>query len=78
MPHSDQTRLVSIGAVAEALSVSESIIRVWERDGLIDPPARVGGDNRRCYRPDEVEALRLIAEGRRLRRRQPATEAVRT
>ena len=77
MQSTDRPQLVSIGAVAEALSISESIIRVWEKDGLIDPPARIGRDNRRCYRPDEVEALRMLAEGRRLRRRQPATAPVR-
>jgi len=70
MPHTDQTRLVSIGAVAEALGCSESVLRVWERDGLIAPPARIGGDGRRVYREDEVEALRLLAEGRRFRRRR--------
>ncbi len=76
MQSTEQPRLVSIGAVAEALSVSESIIRVWERDGLIDPPARIGRDNRRVYTEGEVEALRLLAEGRRFRRRQPATAPI--
>ena len=76
MQSTEQPRLVSIGAVAEALSVSESIIRVWERDGLIDPPARIGRDNRRVYTEGEVEALRLLAEGRRFRCRQPATAPI--
>jgi len=70
MPHSDQTRLVSIGAVAEALSVSESVLRKWETKGLIAAPARIGGDGRRVYRPDEIEALRTFAEGRRFRQRR--------
>jgi len=69
MPHTDRTRLVSIGAVAEALGLSQSVLRKWEGDGLIDPPARIDGDGPRVYREDEIEALRLIAEGRRLRRR---------
>ncbi len=76
MQHDDRPQLVSIGTAAEILGVSQSILRKWEDNGLIAPPARVGGDNRRCYRPDEVEALRVFAEGRRLRRRQPATEPV--
>ena len=72
MTHTDRPRLVSIGAVAQALGCSESVLRKWEGQGLIEPPARIGGDGRRVYREDEVEALRMIAEGRRFRQRQPA------
>ncbi len=70
MQATDQPRLFSISAVATALDVSPSIIRIWERDGLIDAPMRIGGDARRVYREDEVEVIRLLAESRRRQRRQ--------
>ena len=77
MQSTDQPRLVSIGSAAEQLKVSQSVLRKWERLGLIDAPARVGGDNRRCYTEGQIEALRTFADGRRQWQRQPATEPVR-
>jgi len=70
MQRDDQDQLVSIGGAARALSVSESVLRKWETKGLIAAPARIGGDGRRVYRPDEIEALRTFAEGRRFRQRR--------
>jgi len=76
MQHDDRPQLVSIGTAARVLGVSQSILRKWEDNGLIAPPARIGGDGRRCYRPDEIEALRTFAATRPSRRRQPATAPV--
>ncbi len=70
MTHTDRPRLVSIGAVAQALGCSESVLRKWEGQGLIAPPARIGGDGRRVYTEGDIESLRMIAEGRRFRRRR--------
>jgi DNA-binding transcriptional MerR regulator len=74
MQATDQPRMFSIGHVAEALQVSPSIIRIWERDGLIPPPARVGRDDRRVFSESELEALRMFAAARRRQQqqRQPA------
>lgn len=72
MQITDRPRLVSIGAVATALGLSDGILRKWEKLGLIDPPTRIGGDGRRVYREDEIEALRLFAESRRRQQRQSA------
>jgi DNA-binding transcriptional MerR regulator len=66
----DRPRLFSIGAVARALGLSESVLRKWEKQGLIDGPARIGGDDRRAYREDELEALRLFASARRRQQQQ--------
>ncbi len=66
----DRPRLFSIGHVAEALELSPSVLRKWEGQGLIPSPARIGRDDRRAYREDELEALRLFASARRRQQRQ--------
>ncbi len=49
---------VGIGAVAAALGVCPSTIRVWEKLGRIPRALRVGGHGRRLYRVDDLVAIR--------------------
>lgn len=70
----DRPRLFSIGHVAEALEVSPSVLRKWERLGLVDPPARVGRNDRRVFSEGELEALRLFASARRRQQRQQRSQ----
>jgi len=44
------------GTVARELRVSESIVRVWIRRGLVTPIRTVGG--RYLFTPEQIEALR--------------------
>jgi len=44
------------GTVARVLDVSESLVRVWIRQGLVTPIRTVGG--RYLFTPEQIEALR--------------------
>lgn len=57
----------SIGALAERLGVSVQAIRLWERQGVIPPPAKrtegqrgSDGKGQRLYSLDEIEKIRKI------------------
>ncbi len=65
--------LVGIGVVADALGVSQTALRKWERAGDIPAPLRVPPDGRRVYYRSDVELIRQRAE--KMRRRRPAMEA---
>ena len=59
------SNLVSSGEVARQLGVSQSLLRLLEREGATPPAQRVAGLNRRVYTVGEIEFLRrLIAERR--------------
>ena len=62
----ERTTLLSIGAVAQLLNVSPSLIRKWERAGVIPPAPRLVGSERRVYSPRDVEAIRSARAARRL------------
>jgi MerR family transcriptional regulator, redox-sensitive transcriptional activator SoxR len=47
-----------IGEVAERAGVSISAIRFYEREGLLPPPERVGGQRR--FAPETVQRLGII------------------
>ncbi len=59
-------------SLAARLGVSPSLIRYWERIGVIEPARRIEGSNRRVYRIEDVEALREQVQRRRDRRRKVA------
>jgi DNA-binding transcriptional MerR regulator/mannose-6-phosphate isomerase-like protein (cupin superfamily) len=54
----------SIGDAAALTGVSRSLLRLWEREGLISPRRTAGGH--RLYSSDDVARLRQIANLRRL------------
>src|SRR5579883_461826 len=56
---------MNIGEVAAATGLPAKTIRYYESVGLIDPPARSGG-NYRLYDKRHVETLRFIQHARRL------------
>jgi len=56
---------ITIGRLSIATGVKVETIRYYERAGLIDPPARTGG-NYRSYRPDDVARLGFVRRTRDL------------
>ncbi len=68
MGQSTESKFVGIGYLADALGVSPSTIRKWERAGAIPAADRVGGSERRIYCVGDVEILRAKAPRRRDRR----------
>lgn len=63
----DGQRRFSIGALAERLGVSVQAIRLWERQGVIPPPAKrtvaqrgSDGKGQRLYALAEIEKIRKI------------------
>lgn len=55
--------LVSIGDAARLIGVSPSALRLWERQGLVDPSRTAGGERR--YGPADLGRLRAIVRFRR-------------
>jgi len=51
-------QFVGIGVVADELGVCPSTVRKWERLGRIPAAARIGGQDRRIYRPDDLALIR--------------------
>jgi len=72
MAQSTESKFVGIGYLADALGVSPSTVRQWERTGVIPAADRVGGSERRIYRISDVEMLRAKAPHRRDRRQKIA------
>lgn len=64
--------LMSIGGVAAAVQCSPALLRYLERQGVLPPPSRLDGSNRRVYRIEDVETVRRILAERRARRLQRA------
>jgi Cu(I)-responsive transcriptional regulator len=56
---------MNIGEVAEATGLPAKTIRYYESVGLIDPPARSGG-NYRVYDERQLQTLRFIQHARQL------------
>ena len=56
---------MTIGRLSAATGVKIETIRYYERAGLIDPPARTGG-NYRSYRPGDVARLAFVRRTRDL------------
>lgn len=56
-------RELRIGEVAERAGISVSAIRFYEREGLLPPPERVGGQRR--FAPSTVERLGIIEVAKR-------------
>jgi DNA-binding transcriptional MerR regulator len=57
--------LVQIREVSEHLGLTAEAIRYFEREGLVDPPAR-GANGYRSYGKVQIERLRFIANCRNL------------
>lgn len=51
------------GTVARELQVSDSLVRVWIRQGLVTPIRTVGG--RYLFTPEQIEILRARRNPRR-------------
>ncbi len=62
MDEAPARQFIGIGPLAKALGVSRSLVRKWEAQGTLPPPARLGGSDRRVYRLEDVEVLREQAE----------------
>lgn len=60
--------LLSIGAAAQRLGISASLLRRMEDQGLVPPAMRLIGSDRRVYSATQVEEIRRIREARRLAR----------
>lgn len=58
--------LHSIGDAAKLAGVSRSLLRLWEKEGLVNPKRTAGGH--RLYSTDDVQRLRKIAHLRRVDR----------
>jgi DNA-binding transcriptional MerR regulator/quercetin dioxygenase-like cupin family protein len=56
----------AIGEAARLTGVSQGLLRVWEREGLISPQRTPGGH--RFYAAEDLERLRQIAHLRRVER----------
>ena len=65
----------SIGDLAAATGVKVPTIRYYEQIGLIDPPARTEGNQRRYGRP-AVERLQFIAHARVMGFPMPSLKAM--
>ena len=61
----DEPRGVMISIVAEKFSIHPQTLRMYEREGLIAPPARSEG-NYRLYRAGDAERLAFIRHCRAL------------
>ncbi len=62
-------RLLSIGGLAEAVNRSPALLRRLEREGVLPPPLRLVGSDRRAYRAEDVPRIRQILAERAARRR---------
>jgi len=51
-------QFVGIGVVADELGVCPSTVRKWERQGRIPTAARIAGQDRRIYRPEDLALIR--------------------
>ena len=60
-------RLLSIGGLAAAVNRSPSLLRQLERKGVLPPPLRLIGSDRRAYRPEDVALIRHILDARSAR-----------
>lgn len=60
----ERGELYPIGEVARLLGVSRSLLRLWEREGLISPLRTAGGH--RFYTGEDVLRLRRVAHLRRV------------
>lgn len=71
-------KLFSIGALAGVLGCSAQAIRLWEKKGLIKPPAHFSPKHDRLYTLDEIEIIRarFQAEGRMCEIAERNTEEV--
>src|SRR2546421_11318384 len=58
--------LYPIGEVARLTGVSQGLLRLWEREGLISPQRTPGGH--RFYTSEDLTRLRRIAHLRRVER----------
>jgi DNA-binding transcriptional MerR regulator/quercetin dioxygenase-like cupin family protein len=56
----------AIGETARLIGVSQGLLRLWEREGLISPQRTPGGH--RFYTAEDLERLRQIAHLRRVER----------
>jgi len=71
-------RLIGIGSLARKLNAAPSTVRLWERNGLVPPAARIDGSGRRVWDIADVAAIReTVEERRRIAPRQegPPVEA---
>lgn len=59
--------------VARALGVSDATIRLWEREGRIDPPGRTPG-GRRIFTEQELTTIRERYNARRVDGRRPGNQ----
>ena len=64
VPASQGTLLYAIGEVASLIGVSQGLLRLWEREGLIRPQRTPGGH--RFYTDDDLVRLRHIAYLRKI------------
>lgn len=64
----DGKQYFSIGSVAESLRVSVQAVRLWERQGVIPPPAKRTkegkGEGQRLYTQEDIEKIRKIVKKR--------------
>jgi DNA-binding transcriptional MerR regulator len=62
----DRTGLLTIGAFARRSWLSPRALRLYERQGLLEPALVDEHTGYRWYRPEQLEAARLVARLRRL------------
>jgi len=63
--------LLSTGGLATRLGVSQSAVKLWEREGVIPPAIVIEGSGRRAGRLVDLPAIRKGLEDRRARRTCP-------
>lgn len=61
-----KNKLFTIGALARVLGCSVQAIRLWEKQGVIRPPAIRNGKGDRLYSPNEIRVIHEVmqAQGR--------------
>ena len=73
---SEHDALLSTGGLAARLGVSQSAVKLWERDGVIPAAIMVEGSGRRVWRLVDLPAIREgLAERRARRERSPLSAA---
>ncbi len=72
---SEHDALLSTGGLAARLGVSQSAVKLWERDGVIPAAVKVEGSGRRVWRLVDLPVIKRGLEERRDRRKTKAASA---
>ena len=72
MVATEQAQLLSTGAAARYLGISQSLLLKHEREGRIPPAHRVAGSDRRVYSLGDLQAIQAAREAAKATRQGAA------